>query len=160
MAWLIVPLVLVVLVYIAGYPRSSAALLAAVIVAGVLLYYHNQRMEEAARSRIPLSDVVVENVAVTPTFRSSFNLSGRVRNKSETYRLDGITFKVTLRDCAGKEPSSCVDIGDATTYVPLTLPAQEARDFTGSLYFGGDQVKPKGALAWDYEIVSITARRQ
>jgi hypothetical protein len=160
MAWLIVPLVLVVLLYFAGFRRSAAALFAAAVVAGVLLYYYNERVEEDARSRIPLSDVLVENVTVTPTFRSSYNLSGKVRNKSATYRLDGITFKVTLRDCPGKDRSSCVDIGDATTYVPLTLPAQETRDFTGSLYFGGEQAKPKGTIAWDYEIVSVTARRQ
>lgn len=159
MAWLLVPLVLMVLLYLAGFPRSAGALLVAVVVAGVVLYFYNQRLEEDARSRIPLSEVIVENVTVTPTFRSSYNLSGNVRNKSEEYRLEGITFKVTLRDCQGPDKAKCVSIGEATTYVPVTLPPQEARDFVGSLYFGNEQIKPKGTFAWDYEIVAITGKR-
>ena len=48
MAWLLIPLVLVVLVYLAGFPRTAAALLATAVVAGVLLYYYNQRLDEDA----------------------------------------------------------------------------------------------------------------
>jgi hypothetical protein len=160
MAWLIVPLALVVLLYVAGFRRSAAALLVAAILAGVLLYYYNERLQEDARSRIPLSDVEVEGVAITPTFRSSYNLSGSVRNKSEQYRLEGITFKVTLRDCQSPDKSKCVSISEATSYVPLNLAPQEAREFIGSLYFGSDETKPKGTLEWDYEIVAITGKRQ
>ena len=98
-------------------------------------------------------------MTITPTFRSSYNLSGNVRNKSEAYRLEGITFKVTLRDCQGPDKAKCVNIGEATAYVPVTLPPQEARDFVGSLYFGNEQIKPKGTFAWDYEIVAITGKR-
>ena len=68
MAWLLIPLVLVVLVFLAGFPRTAAALLATAVVAGGLLYYYNQRLDEDARSRIPTSDVIVENVTITPTF--------------------------------------------------------------------------------------------
>lgn len=159
MAWLIVPLALVVLLYLAGFRRSAAALLVAALVAGVLLYYYNERLQEDARSRIPLSDVVVDNVTITPTFRSSYNLSGSVRNNSEQYRLEGISFKVTLRDCEKPDKAKCVSIAEATSYVPLNLPPQETRDFIGSLYFESEQMKPKGTLAWDYEIVAITGKR-
>ena len=159
MIWLIVPLVLVVLVYLAGFPRSAAALLATAVVAGVVLYYYNQYVQEDARSRIPLSEVSVDKVAITPTFRSSYNLSGTVRNNSEQYRLEGISFKVTLRDCPGSDKSKCASLAEATTYVPLGLPPQQAQDFIGSLYFGNEQVKPKGTLDWDYEIVAITGKR-
>ena len=159
MIWLIVPLVLVVLVYLAGFPRSAAALLAAAVAAGVLLYYYNQRLQEDERSRIPLTDVAVEKVTITPTFRSSYNLSGTVRNNSEEYLLEGISFKVTLRDCPAKDRSKCANIAEATTYVPLGVAPQQAQDFIGSLYFGNDQVKPKGTLDWDYEIIAITGKR-
>jgi hypothetical protein len=40
------------------------------------------------------------------------------------------------------------------------VPPQEARDFTASLYFAGDPVKPKGKLTWDYEVTEITARQE
>jgi hypothetical protein len=159
MAWLIVPLALVVLLYVAGFPRSAAVLLVAAVVAGVLLYYHNERLQEDARSRIPLSDLVIENVTITPTFRASYNLAGRVTNKSDQYELEGISFRVTLRDCQSAAKSKCVSLGEATTYVPVGLPPGEAQDFIGSLYFGNEQIKPKGVFAWDYEIVSVTGKR-
>jgi hypothetical protein len=160
MAWLIVPLALVVLLYVAGFPRSAAALLVAAVLAGVVLYYHNERLQEDARSRIPLSDVVVDGVTITPTFRSSYNLSGSVRNNSEQYRLEGITFKVTLRDCPSPDKAKCVSLAEATSYVPLDLAPQEARDFIGALYFETEQMKPKGTFDWDYEIVAITGKRR
>ena len=52
-----------------------------------------------------------------------------------------------------------MSIAEATTYVPVGLPPQAARDFVGSLYFGNEQIKPKGTFAWDYEIVAITGKR-
>jgi hypothetical protein len=159
MAWLLIPLVLVVLLYLAGFPRSAGALLVAGVVAGAVLYYYNQRLEEDARSRIPASDVIVENVTITPTFRASYNLSGSVRNNSEQYRLEGLTFKVTLRDCATDDKAKCVNISEATTYVPVNLPPQEARDFVGALYFGNEAIKPKGTFAWDFELVAIKGKR-
>jgi hypothetical protein len=159
MAWLLVPLVLVVLLYLGGFPRSAAALLAAAVVAGILLYYHNQRVQEDERSRIALSEVAIENVTITPTFRSSYNLSGSIRNGSEQYQVEGLDFKVTLRDCPGADKANCTSIGEANTYVPVSVPPQQARQFVGSLYFGNEQMKLKGTLAWDYEIVAITGKR-
>jgi hypothetical protein len=159
MAWLLVPLVIVVVVYLAGYPRSAAALLAVAVVAAILIYYYNERVKEDARSRIPLSEVMVENVTVTPTFRSSYNLSGSVKNNSDQYELEGISFKVTLRDCPSAAKTSCVSLGDATTYVPVGLQPGESQDFIGSLYFGNEQIKAKGVFAWDYEILAVTGKR-
>jgi hypothetical protein len=43
--------------------------------------------------------------------------------------------------------------------VPITLPPQQARDFTGALYFG-KPIKLKGTLGWSYEVTAITAKRQ
>jgi hypothetical protein len=159
MAWLLVPLVVVVLLYLAGFPRSAAGLFVAAVAAGIFLYYYNQRLEEAARSRIPASEVLVENVTITPTFRGSYNLSGSVRNNSDEYRLEGVTFKVTLRDCPTDDKAKCASIGEATTYVPMNLSPKEARDFVGALYFGNDRIKPKGTFAWDFEVVAITGKR-
>ena len=159
MAWLIVPIVIVVILYVAGYRKSAAGLLGTVIVAGFLLYQYTQRVQQKAGSRILPSEVTVENVAVKPTFRSSYDITGRVTNRSETYRLDGISFRVTMRDCRGADKSSCVSIAEATTSVPVTVPPQQARDFTGSLYFDRS-VKAKGTLAWDYEIIGLAAKRQ
>lgn len=159
MAWLIVPVVVVVLVYLAGFRKSALGLLVAAVLAAVLLYQYDQRVEEQERTRIASSEVVVENVSLRATFGSSYDLRGRIRNNSETYRLDGISFKVVLRDCQGTDNSRCVSIGEATTHVPISLPPQQAREFTGSLYFG-KPIKTKGTFSWNYEVIAITAKRQ
>ncbi|MGZ8155379.1 MAG: hypothetical protein ACXW2I_05525 [Burkholderiales bacterium] len=159
MAWLIVPVVVVVLVYLAGFRKSALGLLVAAVLAAFLLYQYNQRLQEQARTRIASSEVVVENVSLRATFGSSYDLVGTIRNNSESYRLDGISFKVTMRDCEGTDNSRCVGIAEATTHVPISLPPQQARDFTGSLYFG-KQIKTKGTLSWNYEVIAITAKRQ
>ena len=44
--------------------------------------------------------------------------------------------------------------------MPVTVPPEQARDFVASLYFGGDPIRVKGGLVWDYEITSLTAKRQ
>jgi hypothetical protein len=159
MAWLIVPVVVVVLVYLAGFRKAALGLLVAAVLAAVLLYQYDQRVEEQERTRIASSEVAVENVSLRATFGSSYDLRGRIRNNSETYRLDGISFKVVLRDCQGADNSACVTIAEATTHVPISLPPQQAREFTGSLYFG-KQIKTKGTLSWNYEVIAITAKRQ
>lgn len=161
MAWLIVPIAGVVLLYLAGLRRAALGLLVVAIVSSLVLYQYTQQVQQDATTRISESEVAVENVLIKLTFDSSYDISGRITNKSETYRLDGISFKVTLRDCQKKDKESrCVSMGEATTHVPITVPAQQARDFTGALYFGGEQMKPKGTLAWDYEITAIAAKRQ
>jgi len=161
MAWLIAALgVVVLLVFFAGFRKIALGVLVTAVIGGFLLYQYNQQRERQSTTRIPQSQIVLENVAVRPTFGSSYDLSGRVNNNSESYRLDGLEFKVTMRDCEDKDKSSCVIIGGATAYVSLTVPPREARDFTGSLYFGSNQKKAKGLLAWDHEIMAVMAKRQ
>lgn len=159
MAWFIgTAIVVVLLVFFAGFRKIAVGVLATAIIGGFSLYLYNEQQESTIS--IPISQIVLENVAVKPTYRSSYDISGRVKNNSETRQLDGIEFKVTMRDCQGKDKSSCVVVGEATTYVSLTVPPQAARDFTGSVYFGSNQKKVRGTVVWDHEIISIASKRQ
>jgi hypothetical protein len=161
MAWFIAAIVIVVFVgFLAGFRKIALGVLVTGVISGFLLYHYNQQRQQQSMTRIPHSQIVLENVSVRPTYGSSYDLSGRVKNNSETYRLDGIEFKVTMRDCQVKDKSSCVIIGEATAYVSLNVPPQGTGDFTASLYFGTDQKKAKGSLAWDHEITAIMAKRQ
>jgi hypothetical protein len=159
MAWLVAAgIVVVFLLFLAGYRKSALGLFVAAVIAGFLVYQYGQRMEQEKRTRIKPSELVLEKVVLEPTFRSSYDLTGTISNKSESYQLDGISFRVTLRDCLGKDKASCTVIGEAETYVALTIPPQQTRSFTGSLYFGTGPIRVKGRLDWDYEIISITSR--
>lgn len=160
MAWLVAATIVVLLFFLAGFRKFALGLLASALIGGFVLYQHIQQKQERERTRIPASQVILENLALRATYGSSYELSGRLRNNSAAYRLDGISFNVTIRDCEVKDKSACTTIGEATAHVAITVPPQQAREFTGSLYFGSSEMKVKGTLAWDYEIAAITAKRQ
>ena len=159
MAWFIAAVVVAVsLVYLAGFRKTALGFLVAASIGGISLYLYNEHREQQATTRIAESQVVLENVEFRQTFGASYELSGKVKNNSETDVLDGIEFKVTMRDCRSKDKSSCVTIGEAMSYVSVAVPPKEARDFLASLYFGSTP-KVKGTLAWDYEITALTAKQ-
>ena len=160
MVWLIAAIGIVSAVFLAGFRKVALGLAVAALIGGVSLYQYNKQQQRRASTRITVSEVVIEHIALKPTFRSSYDVTGRIRNNSDAYRVDGISLAVTLRDCQGKDKSGCVVIGKATSNAPVTVPPQQARDFIASFYFGGDQIAPKGTLDWSYEITAITAKRQ
>ena len=160
MVWFIASIVVVLAVFIAGFRRTAVGLLIAAIGGGFALFQYNDWKDQQAATRISASEIVLEAFEVKPTFGSSYDVRGRIKNKSETYRIDGLSFNVTMRDCQGKDASRCTTLGEAAAHVPMNVPPQETRSFTGSVYFGSQPVKPKGTLAWDHEITAIMAKRQ
>ena len=160
MFWLIGPLIIVVLVFVAGFRKSALGLFVGVVIAGGLIYWHNLELQEQATTRISSEEIKVEQIEIKRTFDASYELTGRIRNNSKLYRIDGISFTVKMRDCPGTEASNCVVTDEAATYVAVTVPPQQARDFTGTLYYGRSHAQLQGTLVWDYEITAITAKRQ
>ena len=163
MAWFVaVAIVVISLLFFAGLRKVAIGILLTVLVGGYSLYQYNVYKDEQSQARIPASQIVVENVSVRPTYGASYDIVGKVTNNSSTYRLDGLSFEVILRDCKGasEQKSNCTMIGEATTHVAVIVPPQETRSFTGSLYFGSSAAPAKGTLQWDYEVAAVTAKRQ
>lgn len=161
MAWLIAIAILIVAgLFAAGLRKPALALGLGVLIAGVSIYVYNERQERQETTRITASEIGLENVELRPTFRSSYDFVGTLKNKSEQYRIDGIDITVTLRDCSSKDKTSCTVIGQASGYTGIAVPPQASRDLVVSLHFGGDQPRAKGHFAWDYAITAITAKRQ
>ena len=156
MLWLIAPLVLALLAFVAGFRKTALGVVVAAVIAGASIYVLNERAQQRAETRISASEFSLENVMVRHTFDSSYELTGRLKNGSSTYRVDGITVNVKLRDCRTGDAARCEDEGHAAVQVP----PGESRDITVTLYFGKGHRRPKGTLAWDYEIRSVTASRQ
>lgn len=160
MAWIVAAAVVVVLLlFRAGYRKPAAGLAAGALVIGVLVYLLVRHQEQQASTEVALSDVAVENVVFSHTYRSSYDLSGTVTNKSERYRIERIGFEVTVRDCRTADKSSCVVLGTESAYAAVDVPPRQTRNFTASMYFD-NELAPKGTLAWDYEIEAVRARRQ
>lgn len=160
MFWIIGPVIVVVLLFLAGFRKSAVGLLIATLIASALIYWNINVVERQETSRMSVSDIALENVAVRRTFDSTYELTGRITNKSDDYRVDAISFIVTIRDCTAPQKMNCVTTGQKAVNVSVSVPPQQTRDFTGTLYFGKGHRPPKGTLAWDYKVTSITAQRQ
>src|SRR5688572_19327049 len=160
MVWFIVALVVVCATFLAGYRKLAAGFVVAAVLGGVALYLYNDRKEQRETAGIPVSEVVIENVMVKPTFRSSYDVSGQIKNNSEVYRLDGVSLDITLRDCQTNVKTNCVVLGQATAHTSIAVAPKQTRDFITSIFLSNDRLIPKGTLVWDYEVAAITAKRR
>ena len=136
MAWLFGIVVLVLLVASAGFRKFALGLVALGAAGGGAVYLYN---ESSSLSRIPISELVFENV--TPDY-SSYKMSGGIKNNSRKFTLKQAAFVVTMQDCAGESTSkNCVIIREGNGGVYLGIPPGQARDFGQSIYFSGGAVE-------------------
>ena len=159
MLWLIAPLAVALLLFVTGFRKTALGVVVASVIAGASIYGYNEQAHQRAEARIPASEIALENVKVRQTFDSSYELTARLTNRSSTYQVHGISLTVKLRDCRNGAASRCDPAGAAEARAAVTVPPGESRDFTATMYLGKGHRRPKGTLAWDYEIESVTARR-
>ena len=160
MAWLAAASAVVLsLLFWRGYRKLALGLLGIVLVGAVLVYYLDKRVDEEGRMRITVSDIAVENVELKRTYRSSYDLTGKVINNSETFTLERMRFDVTILDCPAVSQADCVLIGTASGEALVNVPPRQTRNFTASLYYGSGESKLKGRLDWRYKLISVSASR-
>ncbi len=139
--------VFILFVCSALFRQFTAGLIVLAGFAGVayLLHQHEQTL---SRSRIPASQIALENVTLTPEF-SMYQISGRIKNQSTTYTLKQVTIDVTMQECTGKAPSrECVTIGKTKKEIYLDLPPCQAVAFNDSVYFSDRATPPTGRHQW------------
>jgi hypothetical protein len=105
---------------------------------------------------IPPDQVVVDNLQLTGG-GAPFEFSGRIENKSDTL-LRSFTVLVTRRDCyqGALDPSGCVVLWQDRQWVPLSVPPQQTRDFSTSVWMHGEAPRPRGTLKDSFEVVAAT----
>ena len=117
MAWLAAASAVVLsLLFWRGYRKLALGLLGIVLVGAVLVYYLDKRVDEEGRMRITVSDIAVENVQFKRTYRSSYDLTGKVINNSETFTLERMRFDVTILDCPAVSQADCVLIASSAPH--------------------------------------------
>ena len=158
MAWFIGFAALVLAaVFALGHRKSALGLAAVALAIGGLLYMHYREEEHRALTRIPKSELVLENVTLRP-YVGSYRIAGRITNNSPKFSVKQLDIVVTVRDCpldaAGQQ---CVTIGESSEILNLDIPPGEARDFAESVRFSRSNLKLKGRLDWNYSISRIRA---
>ena len=157
MAWLIGIAVVILVVAAAGFRKVALGLLAIVLVAGGGLYLHNRQEDHRSLTRIPASELVLENVTLKP-YVGSYEIAGRIKNNSAKFTVRRLDFVVTVRDCIpAAAAGQCTTIGESNEILELNIPPGEARNFEESVRFSGSNPKIKGRMEWSYSIQRITA---
>ena len=149
--------VLILVVFAAGYRKVALGVAASALAVGGLLYMHNREEEHRALTRIPKSELVLENVTLSP-YVGNYRIAGRITNSSAKFSVKQIDIVVTVQDCprvAAEE--QCVTIGKSNEILNFDIPPGEARDFAESVRFSGGNLKLKGRLEWSYSILQIRA---
>ena len=156
-------LVLVLVAYgaaLAAYPgfRRWGIAGGLVAAAGVGFYLAREAPEAArAGTRIPASELVLDQVEVEPTGRGA-TLTARVHNGSEAYRLRDLTLALRLRDCPAEDtaPDTCPVIGEATAIARPDVPPGQIRALSAHFVFSN--LPPvAGTLRWDWRITGTRA---
>jgi hypothetical protein len=158
MVWLAGIVILVLLVASSGFRKFAVGLLVLALVVGALFYLDAQDDDRRSLSRITLSELLIEDLMLVPD-HGSYKLTGRIKNRSNTFALSSITFRTSMKDCVSDPlTTTCVVIAEGSTSPYLDIPSGQARDFERTVYFSGDPISPRGRLEWDYEVSEIRAR--
>lgn len=105
---------------------------------------------------IPPERLVIESLQLTGG-GAPFELSGRIENKSDAL-LRSVTVLVTRRDCyqGALDPSGCVVLWQDKQWVPLSVPPEQTRDFSTSVWMHGEAPRARGTLKDSFEIVAAS----
>jgi hypothetical protein len=100
--------------------------------------------------------VVVDSLRLTGG-GAPFELRGRIENKSDAL-LRSVTVLVTRRDCfeGALDPSGCVVLWQDRHWMRVTVPPEETRDFSSSVWMRGAAPRPRGILKDSFEVVAAS----
>lgn len=156
-------LVLALIAYaaaLAAYPDFRRwGIAGGVVAAAGLAFYLSRAEPEAERSamRIPPEELALDQIEVAPSGRGA-TLTGRVHNRSDTYRLREVTLALRLRDCPEEDTpvESCPVIGESTAIARPDVPPGQIRALSAHFIFSG--LPPvAGTLRWDWRITAVRA---
>lgn len=137
-----------------GYRHSLMivlSILAVVIVA--LVWYIRYGGEEGADLITP-QELELSNLQMTRQYRSSFEMTGRLVNRSEEHTLNAVTITITASDCQS-DGADCVVVGEVSRDIAVTIPPGQARDVLEQYVFRRFEVL--GELRWSHELSEIRA---
>ena len=105
---------------------------------------------------IALDRIVVDSLRLSGS-GAPFELSGRIQNKSDV-QLRSVTVLVTRRDCyeGALDPSGCVVLWQDRHWVPVSVPTEQAREFSTSVWMRGAAPRPRGTLKDSFEVVAAS----
>ena len=171
MYWILAAILLLITLAV---PRlRPASLVGLVILGGLLGWGMLQRMRgpdneapalpqrgQPTSPATPLSPIPLESVAMEGLQLSGggapFELRGRIVNRARDAQLKSVTIRIMRRDCYEEalDPTGCVVLWQDRHWMPLTVPPEQARDFSISIWMRGSAPRPRGKVQDSFELVA------
>lgn len=142
----------------AGYHRLAGAILVVVVIAAVSLWGYLHTQGSRTNQLFAAGQVQITNLGLAPVnYRPNlFVLTGRLHNHSAQTTLDGVTFKLQMRDCRDKD--DCRQLPDRREDFAVNVPPGASTPFENKLYFEADMI-PKGQIKLAAHILSLRGHR-
>lgn len=107
-------------------------------------------------SQIDQDHLELTNLNLVPRSARSYTFTGRTLNKHKN-EIIGFEITIYLKDCIPE--SSCQVIAQANDFIRLSVPSNQARDFSQNIYFYQD-FEITGEMEWKYDVLKIRTRKK
>lgn len=174
MYWILAAVFIVIALAV---PRLRPLGIAGCIVLAALLAWavtQRARDEEPARSEtvqerrqpvspasptqsVPLKAVAVEDLTLSGS-GAPFDFSGRIVNNTAELLLKSVTIVLTRRDCyeGALDPSGCTVLWEDRRWIDVSVPPQQSREFSVSIWMRGSAPRARGAVRDTFEVVAAS----
>ena len=160
MLWIVLVIALGVLVgaLIVTYGSRYSMLIVMAILAAVIaaLVWYIRFGEEEGTGLIGAGEVELKNLEVTQLYRTSYRMTARLVNASDTYTLTSLRITITASDC--KNEDDCIVVGEDQRLIPVEIPPGQARDILEQYVF--PRFVLQGELKWSDAISEVKAERK
>jgi hypothetical protein len=137
--------------------RIAVGVVLAAIVAFILIYvavdlarsFDELHRSNLATKRIPVTDVTLDDLALTGTSSADYRLSGTVHNNSPTHALRLVRFDLVLEDC---NPKGCRTEATGHAEVIRSVPPNQAATFTTQTVMLPPLLPPLGKRRITYRV--------
>ncbi|HJP11236.1 MAG: hypothetical protein CMK60_08585 [Proteobacteria bacterium] len=141
------------------YPKLAFGILAGLIGTVLVVVKFNSDEHERSALLVLAGDVEFSNILFSPGYAGSYNMSGRLINRSIKSGIAEVGLSVTMLDCslesAGIE-SDCSELAEVYTRISIEIPPGQTKEFSTNLPF--PDRPPKGETRWAYVVDGVIGR--
>ena len=160
MHWVVLGIIGIGLIVAASrYPKLAFGILAGLIGMVLVAVKFNSDEHERSASLVSAGDVGFSNILFSPGYAGSYNMSGRLINRSIKFGIAEVGLSVTMLDCDSKSAateSDCSEIVEVYTRISIEIPPGQAKEFSTNLPFPYRRLK--GETRWAYAVDGVVGR--
>jgi len=140
------------------YPKLAFGILTGLIGMVLVAVKFNSDEHERSASLVSAADVGFSNILFSPGYAGSYNMSGRLINRSIKSGIADFGLRVTMLDCdsASAAESDCSEIAEVYIRISIEIPPGETKEFSTNLPFPYRRLK--GKTRWAYAVDGVVGR--